>query len=83
MGFDAARSLRDLGFQLYDDIIDYGYLGHHNYMHRVRAAKQQLGQYLGQDLRDYWQSHQDQFLHNAQLAWDMAQGNLGSRLQLS
>lgn len=83
MGYNAAQSLRDLGFRLYDDIIDYGYLEHHNYMHRVRAAKQQLAKYLGVDLRDYWQSHQDQFWHNAQLAWDMAQGNLGSKLQLS
>lgn len=83
MGFDAARSLRELGFQLYDDIIDYSYLEHHNYMYRVRAAKQQLAKYLGEDLADYWQSHRNQFFHNAQLAWDMAQGNLGSRLQLS
>jgi hypothetical protein len=83
VGFDTARSLRDLGFKLYDDIIDYSYLEHHNYMHRVKGAKQQLAPYLGRNMRDYWQSHQDQFFHNAQLAWNMAQGNLGSRLQLS
>jgi hypothetical protein len=83
MGFNAARSLRDLGFWLYDDIIDYSYLEHYNFMHRVRAAKQQLAKYLGEDLADYWQSHQDQFWHNAQLAWDIAQGNLRYKIQLS
>lgn len=82
MGYESADGLRQLGFQLYDDIVDYGYQYGRGLKERVQGAKHQLQKYLGQDMTSYFLDRQQTFMHNAELAWDLAHGNLVQKLQL-
>ena len=70
---DLIRHLRDFGFWLPDDLVDYSYQTQASYHQRVTGAMDILASWRGrhQDLFRYMHDRKQLFIHNSRLALDM------------